>query len=39
MKKHQSLEICEKAIYLASQLGIRIIQIAGYDVYYEASSK
>lgn len=31
----RSLEIMEKAIDLASDLGIRIIQLAGYDVYYE----
>ena len=31
----RSMEIMEKAIILASDLGIRIIQLAGYDVYYE----
>lgn len=31
----RSLEIMEKAIDLAADLGIRIIQLAGYDVYYE----
>lgn len=31
----RSLEIMEKAIRLASDLGIRLIQLAGYDVYYE----
>ncbi len=31
----KSLEIMEKAISLASDLGIRIIQLAGYDIYYE----
>lgn len=34
----KSLEIMSKAIRLADDLGIRIIQIAGYDVYYEESS-
>lgn len=34
----KSLEIMSKAIQLADDLGIRIIQIAGYDVYYEESS-
>lgn len=34
----RSLEIMEHAIDLADQLGIRIIQLAGYDVYYEAGS-
>ena len=31
----RSMEIMEKAICLADDLGIRIIQLAGYDVYYE----
>lgn len=31
----KSLEILEKAIILADDLGIRVIQLAGYDVYYE----
>ena len=31
----RSMEIMEKAILLAADLGIRIIQLAGYDVYYE----
>lgn len=34
----RSMEIMEKAIQLADDLGIRIIQLAGYDVYYEESS-
>lgn len=34
-----SLEIMRKAIDLAEKLGIRIIQLAGYDVYYEASDE
>lgn len=34
----RSLEIMEQAIRLAADLGIRIIQIAGYDVYYEPST-
>lgn len=34
----RSLDIMGKAIILANDLGIRIIQIAGYDVYYEDSS-
>ena len=29
----------EKAIRLAEDLGIRIIQLAGYDVYYEEGSE
>lgn len=34
----QGLEIMTKAIDLASDLGIRCIQLAGYDVYYEDKS-
>lgn len=33
----RGMEIMEKAISLAEDLGIRIIQLAGYDVYYEES--
>ena len=34
----RSLEIMEKAIQLADDLGVRIIQLAGYDVYYDEST-
>ena len=34
----KGLEIMEGAIKLARDLGVRIIQLAGYDVYYEESS-
>ena len=34
--RSKGMEIMEKAIVLAEDLGIRIIQLAGYDVYYEA---
>lgn len=34
----RGMEIMQKAIQLADDLGIRIIQVAGYDVYYEESS-
>lgn len=34
----RSLEIMEHAIDMADELGIRIIQLAGYDVYYEEGS-
>lgn len=34
----QGLEIMEKALALACDLGIRYIQLAGYDVYYEDAS-
>lgn len=34
----RGMEIMEKAIRLADDLGIRIIQLAGYDVYYEEAS-
>ena len=33
--RERSLEIMEKAVILADDLGIRIIQLAGYDVYYK----
>ena len=34
----RGMEIMEKAIQLADDLGVRIIQLAGYDVYYEDST-
>lgn len=34
-KRTEALIMMEKAINLASDLGIRTIQLAGYDVYYE----
>lgn len=34
----KGMKIMEKAIILAERLGIRIIQLAGYDVYYEEST-
>ncbi len=34
----RSLEIMRGAIRLSARLGIRVIQIAGYDVYYEPST-
>lgn len=37
--RNMGLEIMEKAIQLACDLGIRIIQLAGYDVYYEESTE
>ena len=36
--RKKSLVIMEKAVELADKLGIRIIQLAGYDVYYEEST-
>ncbi|MDR1302566.1 MAG: L-ribulose-5-phosphate 3-epimerase [Treponema sp.] len=36
--RSRSLKIMEDAIGLAGDLGIRIIQLAGYDVYYEESN-
>ncbi|MBP7727136.1 MAG: L-ribulose-5-phosphate 3-epimerase [Mitsuokella sp.] len=35
----RSLEIMEKAIALAAELGIRTIQLAGYDVYYKEGNE
>ena len=34
----KSMEIMERAITFSDQIGIRIIQLAGYDVYYEEST-
>ncbi|MCQ9208989.1 L-ribulose-5-phosphate 3-epimerase [Granulicatella seriolae] len=36
--REKALEIMKKAIDLASDLGVRNIQLAGYDVYYEEKS-
>lgn len=33
--RKKSLSIMQRAVTLAAQLGVRIIQLAGYDVYYE----
>lgn len=33
--RERGMEIMEKALTLAEDLGVRIIQLAGYDVYYE----
>lgn len=35
----RSMEIMRKAIELADDLGVRTIQLAGYDVYYEESTE
>lgn len=35
----RSMEIMEKAVILAGRLGIRTIQLAGYDVYYEEGTE
>lgn len=35
----KGMEIMEKAIQLADDLGVRIIQLAGYDVYYERADE
>ncbi len=37
--RERSLEIMEKALQLSDDLGIRIIQLAGYDVYYEEGTE
>ena len=34
--RERSMEIMKKAVDLSAALGIAIIQLAGYDVYYEA---
>ena len=38
-KHEKAMEIVEKAIDFACEIGIRIIQMAGYDAYYEESSE
>ncbi|MFA9381081.1 MAG: L-ribulose-5-phosphate 3-epimerase [Acetanaerobacterium sp.] len=37
--RQKSLKIMEQAIILAARLGVRVVQIAGYDVYYKQSSE
>lgn len=37
--REKSMELMYKAIKLADRLGIRIVQLAGYDVYYEESDE
>lgn len=37
--RERSLEMMRQAILLACDLGIRIIQLAGYDVYYETATR
>lgn len=36
-KRNKALEIMRRAIELAGDLGVRVIQLAGYDVYYETA--
>ena len=36
--RQRAMEIMDKAIDFAGELGIRVIQLAGYDVYYEDST-
>lgn len=38
-KQKRGIEIMEKAVEFAAALGIRTIQLAGYDVYYEEGSE
>ena len=37
--RKKSLDIMRKAIVFARDLGIRVIQLAGYDVYYEKGTR
>lgn len=37
--RNRGMKIMEKAIQLADDLGIRIIQLAGYDVYYDEGNE
>ncbi len=36
--REKALEIMQKAIVLAQDIGIRVIQLAGYDVYYQQAN-
>ncbi|MCL2163554.1 MAG: L-ribulose-5-phosphate 3-epimerase [Oscillospiraceae bacterium] len=38
-KQKKAVQIMERAAELASDLGVRIIHLAGYDVYYEESTE
>lgn len=38
-KAERGMEIAEKSIRLAADLGIRVVMIPGYDVYYEPSDE
>lgn len=38
-KQKKSLEIMQKAVHLSARLGIRTIQLAGYDVYYDEGTE
>ena len=37
--RRQALDIMRRAIDFAAEFGIRIVQVAGYDVHYEASTE
>ena len=37
--RNRGMEIMEKALELAEDIGVRIIQLAGYDVYYEEGNE
>ena len=37
--RERGLEIMQRAVCLAAELGIRMIQVAGYDVFYEESNE
>ena len=37
--REKSMELMKKAIIFADKLGIRVIQLAGYDVYYEEGNE
>lgn len=38
-KRERSLDIMKKAVDFSAQIGVGIIQLAGYDVYYETSTE
>jgi predicted hexulose-6-phosphate isomerase len=37
--RRKGLEIMDRAVALSAELGVRVIQLAGYDVYYEESDE
>ena len=39
LQRRQALEIMRRAIDFAAEFGIRIVQVAGYDVHYEESTE
>ncbi|MFI5369842.1 MAG: L-ribulose-5-phosphate 3-epimerase, partial [Spirochaetia bacterium] len=38
-QRHEALDIMRRAIDFAAEFGLRIVQVAGYDVFYEESTE